>query len=330
MKKMLFAATIAAAALAGCSKDTVNEAQPQAMSFETYVAKAVRSTPVTGTQFADGSKIGVFAYNTNADAWSAANIGTYAAYMTNVELTKASGAWTYSPVKYWVAGKKYTFFGYAPYDASATVANGVLSFTVPTTIADQKDLMYALPLTDKSWDGATESVPAVTFAFHHALSQVKFSLKTAIDYSELYTITLKSITVKDVNSVGSLSLLDGSWSTLGTPASYAAVVNDALVLNHSAYQATQKGTDVLMLLPQTLTNTKVEIVLTVAAKADGDASKNGDQTVTATIASGQWEANKIYNYQVSLDLNTILGLKEMVFGDPTIEDWPASATDVQP
>lgn len=330
MKKMLFAATIAAAALAGCSKDTVNEAQPKAMSFETYVAKAVRSTPVTGTQFADGSKIGVFAYNTNADAWSAANIGTYAAYMTNVELTKASGTWTYSPVKYWVAGKKYTFFGYAPYDASATVANGVLSFTVPTTIADQKDLMYALPLADKTWNGTDETVPAVTFAFRHALSQVKFSLKTATDYSELYTITLKSITINGVSSVGSLSLLDGAWSTLGTPVNYEAVVDNTLVLNSDGYQATGKGSDVLMLLPQSLTNTKVDIVLTVAATASGDASKNGDQAVTATIASGQWEANKIYNYQVNLDLNTILNLKDMVFGDPTIEDWPASATDVQP
>lgn len=300
------------------------------MSFETYVAKAVKSAPVTGAQFADGSKIGVFAYNTNADAWNAANVGTYAAYMTNVELTKTGASWGYSPVKYWVAGKKYTFFGYAPYDASATVADGVLSVTVPTTIADQKDLMYALPLADKSWNGTDETVPAVTFAFRHALSQVKFSLKTATDYSELYTITLKSITVKSVSSAGSLSMLDGSWSALGTPANYEAAVNDALVLNSTGYQTAEGGSDVLMLLPQSLTNTEVDIVLTVTATASGDASKNGDQTVTAKIASGQWVANKIYNYQVSLDLNTILNLKDMVFGDPSIEEWPASATDVQP
>lgn len=329
MKKMLFAATIAAAALAGCSKDTVNEAQPKSMSFETYVAKAVRSTPVTGTQFADGSKIGVFAYTAPA-AWATDGIAGSSPYMTNVELTKSSGAWTYSPVKYWVAGKKYTFFAYAPYDASASVASGVLSVTVPATIADQEDLMYALPLTDKSWNGTDESVPAVTFAFRHALSQVKFSLKTAIDYSELYEITLKSITINGVNSVGSLSLLDGTWSALGTPSNYEAVVDNTLVLNSNGYQATGKGGDVLMLLPQSLANTKVDIVLTVTATASGDASKNGDQTVTATITSGQWEANKIYNYQVNLDLNTILNLKDMVFGEPSIEDWPASATDVQP
>lgn len=319
MKKILFFAAIAAVALTSCSKnESVDQANGKAIGFDTYIGKVTKGVPVSGIEFKDGQTMAI--YSTKDGAVD----------MNGVIATRATGAWTYSPIMYYVKDLPYIFAAYAPVaPAGATMAD-VADYTVDIDIAKQVDLMYApAATTPVIWDGqqATEMAP-VKFTFKHALSQVKFSAKATGDFSKMYTVKITGVTVKGVNSVGTLTTATDTWAALGTPADYVQSVEDyTLAAGDYVSLANNKvaeNNNILMLIPQTwATELDVEVALTVEAivSGGGDATLDGAKTLTAKIPAGAWERNKIYNYQMALDLTTILNLKEITFDDPAIEDW---------
>lgn len=325
MKKLFFAA-LAVAAFASCSQsETIDEnaSAKKAMTFDqAYIGKTTRGVPVAGTAFADQSTMGVFSTGalTTADN------------MVNQKVTYDGGIWTYSPQKFYDQGQIYAFDAYAPYKEGVTSIDDMFTnYQVVEDIAQQVDLMYAQTVPTAPWDGQPSTVMApIQFTFKHALAQVKFSARTIADYTGRYDLKITKLVLKQVPSTATLTRSTDAWSTPTVPVDYTIISDQALTQNMDLI--TNANNDVLMLIPQTwTTELSVDITINVqdAAGHTPDASvTKGDHTITATIpvpvapATG-WERNHIYNYQLSLDLDKILNLKSIIFGDPVIEDWAA-------
>ena len=122
----------------------------------------------TGTAATDG--FGVFAYYTNATAWTDNQTSFNANFMYNQQVTTdGSTGWTYAPLKYWpndistgsvdaqttdaatgtvATGGKVSFFAYAPYVAAAGTGSddGIIGMTT-NTAQEAPKITYKLPTT---------------------------------------------------------------------------------------------------------------------------------------------------------------------------------------
>ena len=138
------------------------------------------------------------------------------------------GSWEYSGTKTWTAGKKYTFFAYAPYMESAGTAPGITSvktddtagdptigYTVAEDPASSVDLLWGVrtDTSDKSgkpWidvqKGQTAS--AVLFTFYHALCAVGFHAQVIVDQKN------DPDNLDDISRLGTLGKADGCKVTL--------------------------------------------------------------------------------------------------------------------
>ena len=123
MKKIILFGFIAAAALAGCSKDETVKALPQenAIEFGTYLG---RDAMTKGVELTNDNLLnfGVFASYTGQDNW-ASSTGIYNfMYDQYVSRESKSDDWTYNPKKYWptTKGDKISFFAYVPHQDDAT------------------------------------------------------------------------------------------------------------------------------------------------------------------------------------------------------------------
>ena len=209
MKKYFYLAAVSAMMLTACSseQDVVQPTpepstptvavQQQAVTFDTYVpaaAAGTRTAPTgvmtTGTLQSSG--FGVFAQysnNTNtADGAYSKDANPVANFMFNQEVTYASAAWGYTPLKYWPNetksdnqgatseyADKLSFFAYAPYVSSgetsitgmitndATGADPWVSYSVATTPDNSVDLLWGVaPTGGLSYvdvTGGTTTVP---------------------------------------------------------------------------------------------------------------------------------------------------------------------------
>lgn len=123
MKKIILFGFIAAAALAGCSKDETVKALPQenAIEFGTYLG---RDAMTKGVELTNDNLLnfGVFASYTGQSDW-ASSPGIYN-FMYDQYVSRVSNTadWTYNPKKYWptTKGDKISFFAYAPHQEDDT------------------------------------------------------------------------------------------------------------------------------------------------------------------------------------------------------------------
>lgn len=123
MKKIILFGFIAAAALAGCSKDETVKALPQenAIEFGTYLG---RDAMTKGVELTNDNLLnfGVFASYTGQNDWTAGTGYYNFMYDQYVSRDSKSADWTYNPKKYWptTKGDKISFFAYAPHQEDDT------------------------------------------------------------------------------------------------------------------------------------------------------------------------------------------------------------------
>jgi len=190
-----------------------------------------RGTPIDNVS--DMTSLGLFCSYTNQTQWSTIPTNNAPGYMFNEQLNlNASGFWEYAgtPVMWWGAtypstvptsganaADHYTFFAYAPYETtgngiavtSLITDNGVptLSYTVPTNVSDQPDLMVAAAMYDIHPTGHP-----VALQMKHALTAVGF---TIVGNGEQVT----GISISGVSTSGTLAM-DGNaiaWTGLNAP-----------------------------------------------------------------------------------------------------------------
>ena len=202
MYKKIFMGIVAVAALTlvSCSSDDLNSlsdnsSKNEAISFDGYWGRSAVSVNGSRGSVIDKAEdlqnvpegFGVFGNYSSTDGTTP----TYGKnWFDNQPVTYKTSAWTYNPVKYWLPQGHIDFLAYAPYDSNQELKeNSKLDFTVSSTIANQKDLLWA------NATNQTKTDKPVTFTFNHALAKIGYTVKTNVVGTGGTTITLNKITL---------------------------------------------------------------------------------------------------------------------------------------
>ena len=339
MKKFFVLAVAAVVALAACTKNEPNTTsieKGRVINFSTVAGKTTK-TPLSGTIYkTTDPTFGVFCYAlpTDGDTWDDdhASAGTY---MDNIAIdyNSTDKIWEPASVYFWPLSGTLTFTGYSPYSENSKVAYNkstkaltVTNYVAAATTAAQTDLMWANTQKDLSdnqstytSESATSTLKGVNMIFHHALSQVIFKVKKAAGLDD-YTVTVNSITFNAM-STGTLTVTDDVpvWGAATVKADYDSEGTDVVAPNNSA--AFLQVGKANMMVPQELTaaNPLVandqKFVITYSLKKG--TVELGQKEVTVALLTNdvdEWEQNKIYNYNIIIDLNKI-------YFNPTMLDW---------
>lgn len=373
MKKFFAMAAFAALTMAGmtsCSNDDAIEtgAMPNssiqkdgAIGFNITQDGAIgtRGTATTSlnylSQISDFQVIGFYSDGTGRYVGSADNVGTIIEQI-------AGPAWDYRTAtqkQYWPTGKNLDFQAITPAeDASFTLANTpdansprlTANVTVPATVANQKDIMFASAL---GVNNATSGSP-VDLTFKHALSQVVFSGKVA---STNITAVVSEIEVCNIHNTGNVGYR-AAVGTLSAAATGSANASFQAGLLADAADRTMTTTEAknltatdgaLMMIPQEQTAWTHAAPEKAIAEATGSylrikctVTDNTSSTVLidnedvyipfdlATANSKNWELGKKYTYTLIFGNGTggydengdpLTNLVPITYTVSAAEDW---------
>ncbi len=317
--KRIFIVAITALAVAGCSKEPPDDqgkgGTSDIVAFSTD--GGTRGTPITDvSQLED---IGTFGYYTGQSVWTEASLP---GLMFDQRLYRDGAEWKYDGVEpvEWpgvVVSDLFTFYAYSPY---ATAENGIvvqgdastggiptLTYTVPTDVTKQPDLMVAVPRVDivKPASGY------VSLTMQHALTTIGFQVAGNGEQ-------ITGFSVSGVSMTGTLKMDGGNivWTNLDTPptADFSASIN--YDDGQSYYTATpamstdlMKGDGYLMMIPQELDDNAVLVV----TYADGS-------TLEANIDPHEWLPGKKIVYELTIVPGGVIVVEPVDITMP----WPAS------
>jgi hypothetical protein len=263
------------------------------------VEGGTRTTPKTTATFY--SDFGVSAYR-YASTWAETLTPNH---MYNVQMTNSSGIYRNDAnSNFWPASGKLRFFAYAPYadatylkmsSSSTTAGFPTLSYTVPTTVTDQKDVMVADQEVTCSGTHAAQAL-----AFDHALTAVNFAV------GNLKKGTIKKITISGVYGAGTYSYKTKAWTTTGSANASYSVSPNYTTANRSLASNVfiTSGDNTLLMIPQTL---PTSATVSIEFLFDGEAST---RTLTAKLSSdgkAVWAKGTTVTYTVSTtSINDVL------------------------
>ncbi|MGI6815813.1 fimbrillin family protein, partial [Bacteroides sp. KG122] len=161
-----------------------------------------------------------------------------------------------------------------------------LSYTVPSAVADQKDLLVATAV-DKA--GNTNTAEPLTM--RHALTAVRF-----VTGDGMLPGTVSKITLKNVYGTGRMKLeASPAWYGQGTTASFGQTLSSEAVAPDPQAPGTPltKEAETFMMIPQTLpTGAQIEVIYR-------DDLTGTQRTLTANIAGKTWPMGKTVTYRIS-------------------------------
>ena len=242
-----------------------------------------RATPVGTETFYDS--FGALAY-VYTGAWSDALTPDY---MYNVEITEASG-WTATDYNWPGRGKKIRFFAYAPYGAEGAVLSAqqtagapTITYTTPSAVADQKDLLVAAPA---EMDGASAPDKTAALTFGHALTAVRFTVGDDMMAGRITKVTLKNVYGKAVYDMGT-----AQWSGFTSSSSFTQTLSKDVDGTPDEEITPEEAT--FMMIPQTLpSGATIEVGYT-------DKLTSTARTLTASIAGTTWPVGRTVTYRIS-------------------------------
>ena len=205
---------------------------------------------------------------------------------------------------YWPPAGEMEFFAVAPHTATgltvptaSTIANPELEYTIPATVAEQKDIMVA-----KTANLSCPQSSAVNLQFQHLLAAVQFKA------GEMENIEVTGITVSGVKG-GKVTMTydkdNNSWgySNDDNSVTYSPVPRDATKVAVNNEITGNDNNSIMLVMPQVLTNSA-----TLAVTFKNNSVQNS-QPETKTIAlTGQWVAGKITNYILNINPDYELSL----------------------
>ena len=242
-----------------------------------------RATPVGTETFYDS--FGALAY-VYSEAWSDALTPDY---MYDVEITRASG-WTATDYNWPGRGKKIRFFAYAPYQGSGislsqktTPGAPTITYTVPSAVADQKDLVVAAPA---EMDGASAPDKTAALTFGHALTAVRFTVGDDMMAGRITKVTLKNVYGKAVYDMGT-----AQWSGFTSSSSFTQTLSKEV--DGTPDEEITPAEATFMMIPQTLpSGATIEVGYT-------DKLTSTARTLTASIAGTTWPVGRTVTYRIS-------------------------------
>ncbi|MBP3483099.1 MAG: fimbrillin family protein [Alistipes sp.] len=243
---------------------------------------ATRNVPVTMDNFYSSFNVYGYAFE---GVWSEDNTPSL---IDNESVSKIDGIWQTVNPHIWPGEGYVRFYAYAPADLSGlsvSAAKGTpkFSYTVPSDVADQKDLLIAA--TELEGNGDTP----VKLTFRHPLTAVKF-----VTSANIIGGTINSLSVKNVYGTGTFTpdvSGAGAWSGQSTAVSYSQ--NLALSVSDGvADQEVAAGAKTFMLMPQTLPDGANITVNFTDSKGD-------TFDLTASVAGTVWPMGKTVTYSIS-------------------------------
>ncbi|MDD2595117.1 MAG: fimbrillin family protein [Bacteroidales bacterium] len=296
MKQILIGLATCAMIFTNCSKvEVVESAQntdANAIGFSTYSNVATKAPINSNSDLqTDGNKFAVTAY-INQSGWDTP-------YMNNPTLIKYNGTsskWEYdnaAQLRFWPeVSETLDFYAYYPTTATPTTASkaaGMVwtNYTVPTTEADQIDLLY------ENRHGITrnncETSNNLKLTFKHALTQINYGARVA---NNAMTVVFEKLSIHNVVSNKNFTIYNNSasWSDATTPAleNYESVLSAPLTVPYHATDFTSFD-KVQLLIPQTFT--AWDPATTIAANNSG--SKGAYIEMSARI-SVDIDGKKLY------------------------------------
>lgn len=315
MKKVIFLAIAAAAALTACSKSEVVDStvMNQVIAFDNYVGKdaQTKAAIVTGDAI---TSVNVNAYLHPKKTTDGANFTSN--FMANQVVNKDG---SYSPSKYWPAvDQAVDFVAWVPVN-NATVANATLNFTVADDITAQTDLLVANPQLDLN---RADQNSAVSLTFKHLLSRIGFQINATGVPGEDDTTTkveLVKVTLKGKYATsGTVNMVEENPKVVGeaVDTSFTLVGSNFGFTNNLIKTAPNTDNSYIMLIPEGNVPSEIEVIYTVTTLngegADDDVVITNKsvfplqpETVTEATPAFAYQAGMAYKYIFNITMQAI-------------------------
>lgn len=264
--------------------------------------------PTDNPTFTRGTQI------TNADGMSSsfgvtAFLGSQK-YMDHVEIKKSADSWKPQTDYFWLNGKSLDFYAWYPYN-SAEGTNGIpsgmtlnnedfssISYTVPTDVSKQEDLMFAVNKNaSEPADGKATSLD-----FKHSLAAVKFVVGDLPTGTKVTSVALKGVKYKGDLAVttddkGEAQL---AWTNLANETRDFTQATNKEVKENDTDNAITKENQTFFMMPQTLPDDAMAEVVVEDEKGAKVTLTGALQDATAAVgAKNKWEAGNTYTYRVN-------------------------------
>ncbi|MGL6178062.1 MAG: fimbrillin family protein, partial [Tannerellaceae bacterium] len=257
-----------------------------------------RGTPVTDIATSYGA-YGVFCYIEDQQ-----NKTTHF-YMYNEEVSYSGGNWFTDETYYW-PGSNYNlkFYAYAPFnnadlvlpDATDAVAVPKLTYTVPSLVQEQSDLLVAV--TDQMSGDLKKQVP---LSFKHICTAIRFEA-----HEQIQSGVLQKITLKGIHGHGTYDMNAHTWSVDATTGEYTV---EPRVDTGGGSSSITSGENTFMMIPQVIEE-GATVEVTFKDNLTGIA-----KTFSSTL-KGEWLIGKTVTYKISITPDYELDFIE----EPTPQD----------
>lgn len=263
--------------------------------------------PTDSPTFTRGTQI------TDADGMSSFGVTAFLGsqkYMDHVEIKKFADSWKPQTDYFWLNGKPLDFYAWYPYN-SAEGTSGIpagmtlnsedfssISYTVPTDVSKQEDLMFAVNKNaSEPADGKATSLD-----FKHSLAAVKFVVGDLPTGTKVTSVALKGVKYK-----GNLAVttddkgeVQFTWSNLANDTENFTQATDKEVKENDTDNAITKENQTFFMMPQTLPDDAMVEVVVEDEKASKVTLTGALQDATAAVgAKNKWEAGNTYTYRVN-------------------------------
>lgn len=263
--------------------------------------------PTDSPTFTRGTQI------TNADGMSSFGVTAFMdgqKYMDHVEIKKSADSWKPQTDYFWLNGKSLDFYAWYPYN-SAEGTNGIpagmilnqenfssISYTVPTDVSKQEDLMFAVNKNaSEPADGNATSLD-----FKHSLAAVKFVVGDLPTGTKVTSVALKGVKYKGDLAVtaGNNGAAQLAWSNLANETVNFTQATNKEVKENDTDHAITKENQTFFMMPQTLPDDAMAEVVVEDEKGAKVTLTGALQDATAAEQEkNKWEAGNTYTYRVN-------------------------------
>lgn len=263
--------------------------------------------PTDSPTFTRGTQI------TKADGMSSFGVTAFMdgqKYMDHVEIKKFDDSWKPQTDYFWLNGKSLDFYAWYPYN-SAEGTNGIpsgmtlnqenfssISYTVPTDVSKQEDLMFAVNKNaSEPKDGKATSLD-----FKHSLAAVKFVVGDLPTGTKVTSVALKGVKYKGDLAVTTddKGEVQFTWSNLANETVNFTQATNKEVKENDTDNAITKEAQTFFMMPQTLPDDAMVEVVVEDEKASKVTLTGLLQDATAAEgAKNKWEAGNTYTYRVN-------------------------------
>ena len=352
MKKILFAALAAAFLATGCQKTEIINPVGDAIGFNAALNKLTKGAADAGEANLQSQNFKVWSYYAYTDETNGVTASTVYDGINGMDVTYtagadgAAGSWGTELQYYWPGtGKSLDFFAVSTgkfadeTKPSVTIEGmgagklGTRKLTITGYTVNNANANDDLMVAEFVRQNQEQNQKVVDLKFKHALSKVIFKFKTNSTDATAPIVNVKSLTIKDVATSGTLTVTEGTetlennsddtrvdvvlaWTSVDTPSDITETFTTNNTLTTSAETYVTK-----LLMPQALTDKKLSIVYTITENKDGASPREFDIDFNlgeATVNS--WGINQAITYVINLSPNTIKF-------NPSVAPWETVTDD---